>query len=143
MDKGNHNSTTRHLCFFWCTSIFLIDFSYDLKNFYSLIGFLRVNWNGMFTLLVFWISQASTFFIYGKLVIVAIITFNLQSDFFNSATSHTCFLRKKTWEKQSLFCYTRKHSTVWISNVFWRDWQNFGMFKLLQGTIFAKLLRVG
>ena len=143
MDKGNHNSTTRDLCFFWCTSIFLIDFSYDLKNFYSLIGFLRVNWNGMFTLLVFWISQASTFFIYGKLVIVAIITFNLQSDFFNSATSHTCFLRKKTWEKQSLFCYTRKHSTVWISNVFWRDWQNFGMFKLLQGTIFAKLLRVG
>ena len=40
------------------------------------INFLRVNWSTMFTVLVFWLSQAFTFFNYGMLIIVTMITHN-------------------------------------------------------------------
>ena len=55
------------------------------------------------------------------------MTFTPGFDFFNSETSHLCFLCKKAWNQGSLFCYTRRNSSVWISNVFWRHQYNVGM----------------
>ena len=40
------------------------------------INFLRVNWSGLFTVLDFWHSKTFTFFAYGILVIVTMMTFN-------------------------------------------------------------------
>ena len=87
-------------------------------NFHFLIGFLRINWNDMFIVLVFWLSQKYKFFAYGILIIVTVMSFNSQLDFCNSEKSHLCFLFKKKWDNQSLFCYTRRHSSVSISNVY-------------------------
>ena len=58
------------------------------------------------------------FFVYCMFIIVMMMTFNPCFDFCNSETSHFCFLCKQTRDSRSLFCFTRRDSSVWISHVF-------------------------
>lgn len=92
---GNLNSTNKHSCSLSYISMFPISFFYHLmnlsfhhqslnyfsqsiramsNNFHTLTGFLRVNWNCMFTLLVLWFSEALKFFNYDILIITIMIT---------------------------------------------------------------------
>lgn len=83
------------------------------NNFQFLIGFLRMNWNGMFwmfTVLVSQLYQAFKFFT--KLVILT------GDSFFTTQTSHLSFLCKKKEDKRYLLFYARKRSSVWISIYF-------------------------
>lgn len=89
INTGNPNSIIRNPCSLWYNPMFIINlskitwvafhpkhqsinyFSQSIRNvsnnFHFLIGFLRVNWNDMFTALVFWHCQRSKFYAYGIL----------------------------------------------------------------------------
>ena len=103
---------------FWHQSINY--FSLSVRNVFNrfcyLIGFLRVTWNNMFTVLNFWLSQAFKFLAYGILIIVTIMTSNPQFDFCNSetVTQRLCFLSKKTRDRRFLFYYTKPWTKYYI-----------------------------
>ena len=82
------------------------------NNFHYVSDYLWVKWNRIFPVLVFWLSQTFKFFTCGILIIITMMTF------YNSETSHLCFLWRKTRYKRFLFCYARRHSCVWVLNVF-------------------------
>ena len=129
INTGNPNSIIRNPCSLWYNPMFIINlskitwvafhpkhqsinyFSQSIRNisnnFHFLIGFLRVNWNDMFTALVFWHSQRSKFYAYRILIIVTVMVSNPRLEFRNSETSHRCSLWKKTKDKRFLFCFTR------------------------------------
>lgn len=129
INTGNPNSIVRNPCFLWYNPMFIINlskitwgtfhtkhqsincFSQSIRNvsnnFHFLIGFLRVNWNDMFTALVFWHSQRSKFYAYGILIIVTVMVSNPRLEFRNSETSHRCSVWKNTKDKRFLFCFTR------------------------------------
>ena len=82
------------------------------NNFHHFIDFLRLNWNGMFTMLVLALSQLFKFFPYGIFLIVKMKTLT-RTLILTIQRSHLCFLRKKTLDKRSFFCYARRRSSVW------------------------------
>ena len=63
--------------------------------------FFWANWNWMFTLLVLWFSPALKLFNYGIVITKTIMT-----------------LIRGLIFAISLFCYARRHSSVWFSNLF-------------------------
>ena len=93
---GSLNPTNRHPCFSdlslsfpstfsitWGT--FCPDMSAKIRNVFSnvhsLICFLHVNWNSMFTELVFWLSQAFKLISYCILIIVKMMKFSAKTWF--------------------------------------------------------------
>ena len=132
LNERDLNSFTRYPCSLWCTFTFpfqvLLSRNFPLRhhsmsyfsqsiwnvsnNFHYVSDYLWVKWNRIFPVLVFWLSQTFKFFTYGILIIITMMTF------YNSETSHLCFLWRKTRYKRFLFCYARRHSCVWVLNVF-------------------------
>ena len=133
LNERDLNSFTRYPCSLWCTftfpirSCYLGTFHSDIirwatsakvsgmcpdNNFHYVSDYLWVKWNRIFPVLVFWLSQTFKFFTYGILIIITMMTF------YNSETSHLWFLWRKTRYKRFLFCYARRHSCVWVLNVF-------------------------
>ena len=72
------------------------------NNFLSLIGFLRVNWNDIFTLLVLWFSQALTFFNYDIFITTTMITLIRDLSF---KTQRLCSVAQKTFLRLIFKCF--------------------------------------
>ena len=65
--------------------------------------------------------KAFKFFAYSMLVTVTIMIYNPRFDFWNAKINHLCSLCKKKREKWPLFCYARKHFTIWVFNIFSKE----------------------
>ena len=124
INAGNLNFTTIRLCFLPLWHQPMKYFSHSIRNvsnsFHSFIGFLWVNWNDMFIVHLFNVPFVTLsgiiFFVYNILIIVMEMTIDPRFDFCISKTSLLRFLCKKTQDSRSLFYYTRRHSSVCISN---------------------------